>query len=211
VQILPFAGECNIYNHVNIAMSVYEAANDTVAMTSIRALLCPSNRNSGRGNDYAGCHHDAKFAIDLDNHGVLYLNSRVRYDEIADGTAQTLLLGETVEGSEALGWISGTRSTLRSTGVPLNDREAISKAAKTSLPFKGLTARDDIFARISDLAQEGQWPLELTGGFASRHPFSSNFLFCNGAVRSIASRVDPRVYRCLGNRADGELLSSDSY
>ena len=34
---------------------------------------------------YAGCHHDVEAPIAADNHGVLYLNSHVRFDDITDG------------------------------------------------------------------------------------------------------------------------------
>ena len=43
---------------------------------------------------YAACHHDVEAPIDADNHGVFYLNSRTRYDDITDGPAFTILVGE---------------------------------------------------------------------------------------------------------------------
>ena len=50
----------------------------------ISTFVCPSDSRRGRSN-YAGCHHDVEAAIDADNHGVLYLNSHVRYDDITEG------------------------------------------------------------------------------------------------------------------------------
>ena len=47
---------------------------------------------------YAGCHHDVEAPIDADNHGVLYLNSRVRLDDIPDGAAYTILARRTPTG-----------------------------------------------------------------------------------------------------------------
>ena len=38
-----------------------------------------------------------------------------------------------------------------------------------------------------------------------------NFLFCDGSVRAVKNTVDAQVYRLLGNRADGEPISSDAY
>ena len=51
----------------------------------------------GGGTNYAGCHHDVEAPIDADNHGVLYLNSHVGYDDITDGPAYTILLGEATQ------------------------------------------------------------------------------------------------------------------
>jgi prepilin-type N-terminal cleavage/methylation domain-containing protein/prepilin-type processing-associated H-X9-DG protein len=209
VQILPFIGQSNTYNHLDTRLSVYHPANDTAAGVMIATFLCPSTpiHNSIA---YTGCHHDVDAPIDSDNHGVLYLNSRVRYREITDGINQTILLGEIVE-AVSLGWASGTRSTLRNTGVPMNDRSVFARPQNLSFTVSGSNARDEIFETIGMLAENGVWPVERTGGFASFHGSTCNFVFCDGSVRLLKQSIDSRVYRLLGNRADGEPISSDSY
>ncbi len=142
VQILPFVGQVNTYNHFNLQSSVYAVANDTVAGIHISTLICPSSPLSGHIN-YAGCHNDVDASIDSNNHGVLYLNSRVRYDEIVDGTNQTILLGEITDAA-TLGWVSGTRSTLRNTGVPLNDRDSLARQKNLARTFSRRSARRDL-------------------------------------------------------------------
>ena len=209
VQILPFIGQANIYNHFDIERSVYSAANDTCAAIKISTLLCPSNAWQGEIN-YAGCHHDTNAAIDTSNRGVLYLNSRVRYDEIGDGTAQTILLGE-ILGGATLGWASGTRSTLRNTGVPLNERESKAVSGKAANAFVQHNPREMLYETIGAMAEAAIWPVEQTGGFASFHGPSCNFLFCDGSVRLMQQSINTRVYRLLANRADGDPISSDSY
>jgi prepilin-type processing-associated H-X9-DG protein len=74
--------------------------------------------------NFAGCQHDDEVPIDIDNHGVLYLNSSVRFDDVDDGTSFTLMVGEKRIGPSDLGWMSGTRASLRNTGTPLNAPEA---------------------------------------------------------------------------------------
>jgi prepilin-type processing-associated H-X9-DG protein len=49
------------------------------------------------------------------------------------------------------------------------------------------------------------------GGFSSRHPGGANFAFGDGSVRFLKSTISPRVYRRLGNRADGELVGDDQF
>ncbi len=69
---------------------------------------------------YAGCHHDVESPIDADNHGVFYLNSHVSTYAIPDGASHTIMVGEKRDDAE-LGWMSGTRDTLRNTGKSLWD------------------------------------------------------------------------------------------
>ena len=209
VQILPFIGQANIYNHFDLRRSVYDVGNDTSAAVKIATLACPSSSLRGDVN-YAGCHNETNAAIDTNNHGVLYLNSRVRYDEIGDGTTQTILLGE-IPGGVTLGWVSGTRSTLRNTGVPMNEIDSLSRFKTLPTTIESDNPREMIFETISQLAEGGSWPVEQTGGFASFHGPTSNFLFCDGSVRQVKQSVDMRVYRLLGSRADGEPISSDGY
>jgi prepilin-type processing-associated H-X9-DG protein/prepilin-type N-terminal cleavage/methylation domain-containing protein len=204
IQILPYIGQQNIYNHIDVKKSVYDPVHDTVAGIMIAALMCPSDPSS-RIICYAGCHNDVDAAIAADNHGVLYLNSRVRYDEIGDGPGYTFLLGEISGGGPTLGWVSGTRSTLRNTGPSLARPVFFAKK------FPSQSERDQALESIEALAQAGSWPVDLTGGFSSFHTGTSNFLFCDGSVRLLKNTINPHVYRLMGNRADGEMIGADDY
>ena len=125
-----------------------------MAGLQIATFLCPSDPGPWLMN-YAGCHHDAEAAIAADNHGVLYLNSRVRYDEIADGLACTIMLGEINRDGPTLGWISGTRASLRNTGHPFS--RAVYNSSRTTWP----STRDELFDYIGYLADDGSWPVDL--------------------------------------------------
>jgi prepilin-type processing-associated H-X9-DG protein len=212
VQILPYIGQNNIYRHFNFQEGVYEPSNDTVVAVHIHTLVCPSDGRRGPMS-YAGCHHDESAPIDADNHGVLYLNSRVRLDDIPDGAAYTILLGDIGHDSLSLGWASGTRATLRNTGVPMNELDAPARAAPSAgigLPAES-GSQVEIYEAVKALAAAGDWPLELTGGFSSWHSTGCNFLFCDGSVRHLKRTIDQRVYKFLGNRDDGEALGADSF
>ena len=58
--------------------------------------------------------------IDVDNRGVFFLNSQITRDDLKDGAAYTLFIGEKHVDDADLGWLSGTSGTLRNTGSPLN-------------------------------------------------------------------------------------------
>ena len=122
-QILPFIEQGTVYDRIDFSVGAYHAKNAPMRRLELALLHCPSARTWGartRVYSYAGCHHDVERPIDADNHGVLFLNSVVTWRDIPDGRAQTMFLGERLDSDFELGWISGTRSTLRNTGTPIN-------------------------------------------------------------------------------------------
>jgi prepilin-type N-terminal cleavage/methylation domain-containing protein len=194
-QILPYIEQQLTYRHIDFDAGVYDDENAQPRKVDISVLSCPSDyaeeTNIGRAN-YAGCHHDVEAPIDVDNHGAFFLNSAVRYAEITDGTTNTLFLGEKILAEENdLGWMSGTRATLRNTGDPINFDLAQSRAR----PFDEAIPVDP--ARQS---------AEFVGGFASRHPAIIMAAFGDGHVRAIAERTNPEILQQYGHRADGKLM-----
>ncbi len=94
---------------------VYDKKNDDVRNIPIAALQCPSEAIDSNApvSSYAAVHHDAEAPIDTDNHGTFFLNSRLHADDITDGLSHTIFVGEKHCDPNDLGWMSGTRATLR--------------------------------------------------------------------------------------------------
>ena len=147
----------------------------------------------------------------MDNHGGFYLNSRVRVVDVVDGLSQTIFVGEVAVPSP-LGWLSGTRATLRNTGHPINGVDLstleLTEPANPPLP-EDLTARDlETRIELGTLAVSPRF----VGGFSSAHPGKgANFAFGDGSVRFLKQTIDRSVYRRLGHRADGEPIDDDAY
>jgi prepilin-type processing-associated H-X9-DG protein len=139
-------------------------------------------------SNYAGCHHDVEAPIAANNMGVLFLNSRIRYEGVKDGTSNTIYVGEKRVDPNDLGWASGTRATLRNTGTLPNGLFG-------STTMNGLPPAEEA--------------VDPVGGYSSFHPGGMNVLFGDGSVRFLKNSVDARVYRLLGNRADGQPISED--
>lgn len=207
LQILPYLGERTAFNKFDFNKSVYDPANKQVADYRIPTLRCPSNPTPG--HSYAGIHHDIEAPIDSDNNGILFLNSSVSYDDIPDGSSKTLFIGELTEGNE-LGWVSGTRSTLRNAGTAINLNNA-------NL-FSGRTAFEDRFksedsestsesSEIDDEKPKDKTQLLRFGGFSSHHTGGAHFGIGDGSVRFISENVSVPIYQALANRHDGQLIS----
>jgi prepilin-type N-terminal cleavage/methylation domain-containing protein len=195
VQILPNLDQLNTYERFKSDAGVYVQANDASRAVRISCLLCPSNIASGgsgalaSATTYAGCHHDAEAPIDVDNNGVLFLNSRVRYRDIRDGASNTIFVGEHSD-IDPLGWASGTRATLRNTGT------TPSTAGWAQGKYPNLAV---------DGAKGPEAAILAVGGFSSPHTGGAHFLIGDGAVRFISGNINPGVFTGLGNRAGGEL------
>lgn len=194
LQLLPYMEQMGVAGAADTRYSVYDIVNQTAALTRINSLTCPDDRPSGSTtrlgySSYAASHHDVEAPIDVDNHGMFFLNTCLRQADIDDGSSFTFFVGEKRTAPDDLGWMSGTRSTLRNTGSPLR------------VGSRGPSTPPDV-APQNDL---------YVGGFGSGHADVVNFAFGDGSVRFVRATVDPRILRLLGNRADGEPLGGSEF
>ena len=191
VQLLPYVEHQGIANNFDISAGTYAPKNAAARKQVITAYLCPSfpvghnmDGSSGLAN-YAGCHHEQESQIDADNNGLLYLNSRVRYGDITDGSSHTILIGELLPRETSLGWASGTSATLRNTGSIGGSKEWAANR---------MQALD---------------PLEV-GGFASMHYNGAQFVMGDGSVQFLSASIDPILFQNLGHRSDGAMMGETS-
>lgn len=201
VQILPCMEQSNVFSQINFNSSVYSATNGGFRSMVIPTLLCPSDwqSQSSQGNltmamnNYAASFGGEDVPIDVKNNGVMFLNSSVGFRQIRDGLSNTILVGEkcVVEDANELGWMSGTKSTLRNTGVPINGGWDVGgTGAGASRLRKPLPPPSDT----------------ATSGFSSYHIGGSQVVLVDGSVRFISENISLTVYANLGNRADMEFI-----
>ena len=189
--ILPYLDEATVARHVDYSAGVYDEANSRVRGLQLSVLVCPTSPDTTAAvSTYAGCHHDVEAPIDVDNRGVLLLNRRIAERDIPDGLAHTIYLGEKICEPDDLGWMSGTRATLRNTGLAISNPQTLPPSAATP----------------GDPAEL----LHRVGGFGSYHPGVAIFAFGDGSVLVVADTIDPQLYRQLADRADGQLTDDAS-
>jgi len=199
VQLLRYVEQQGIADNFDVTTGAYAEDNAAARAMVISTFLCPSS--SAMMNDevsaalanYAGCHHHEEAPIAADNTGLLFFNSKVRYGEIYDGSSNTILIGEMLPYADSLGWVSGTRATLRNTGTSINE-------------MKALNVRGD-WRALPEPAEAAD-PLWV-GGFGSHHPGGAQFCFADGSVRFLSEALDPEFYQQLGHRADGAMMGGN--
>jgi prepilin-type N-terminal cleavage/methylation domain-containing protein len=209
VHILPQLEQQNAYDRLDFALGVYDQKNAAVRNWATKVFLCPSDGTPAPvgTTNYAGCHHDVEAPIDADQNGVLFRNSGVRHRDIRDGSSQTILLGEKLISAADLGWLSGTRASLRNTGSPLNTSSVTATGLLTQI---GESTNEGIANAASQAGGPAPVanvnPAFVVGGFESRHPGGVLFVFADGAVHYLQQVISPTVLQQLAHRADGQLL-----
>jgi len=228
VQILPYIEQPNAFKHIDFSVGVYDQKNQQVRAISIDLFNCPSDSATPGSllgpNNYAGCHHDVEAPIADDNNGAFILNRALRYEDMEDGSSQTIFIGEKpldelgAPGSPRdLGWMSGTRATLRNTGTAPNGtpRIGLRPGALPAPPAQWPPVEGSGYqpapapgaAPPANAIRTGLW----VGGFGSEHPGGCNHAFGDGSVRFVSNNISLPVYQQLGHRADGKLLSSNDW
>ena len=225
-QILPFLEERNTWQAIDKKVSVYHKNNVPASTAVIRVLNCPSSAAfNSDSSHYAGAHHEVEKPIDAKDNGVFFLNSRVRYDDVTDGSSHTIFIGEKIPDAWDFFWMSGTRATLRNAGTPINGL-----TFATGLPRPGgpndppPPPQPDAVPQIDDVEKPADPAAPATvgaaapagapaapgsplfvGGFGSQHPGGANFAMGDGSVRFQPATLGPPLLSDMVHRSDGKL------
>lgn len=135
--------------------------------------------------------------------GIFFRNSRIRIDDVLDGTSNTLLVGERPPSPELRygWWYAG--DGLAGSGaldVVLGAREYNARnpypqyvpCGRGPFPFRA--------GRLEDYCSVFQ--------FWSLHPGGANFVFCDGSVRFLRYGADS-ILPAMASRGGGEVIPAD--
>jgi prepilin-type N-terminal cleavage/methylation domain-containing protein len=230
VQILPYIGQQNTWHAIDKSVGVYHPLNAAPGAITQKFLRCPSDGGTPVNTpNYAAVHDDKEKPIDARDNGIFFLNSRVSFDDVTDGVSNTIFIGEKIPDAWDFGWMSGTRATLRNTGIPINWFSGTrALPAPTGGPppdavdFGPIPGLDDFEPPAEEMpggeAAPPASPLARTsalpgsplfvGGFSSRHSSGgAQFAIGDGSVRFIPASVAPATFQEFGHRADGRLIT----
>ena len=138
--------------------------------------------------DYAAASHDADGSVPDDSNGVgaiTQLNPR-RLADITDGTSSTMLFGEKRMNVQLLKQFQA------------NDNEGYTCGWNHDIMRYTDRILMPDFRHASDPGDDR---------FGSSHPAGMNIALVDGSVRMIPYNVDAKIFRNLGRRADGEVVS----
>lgn len=235
IPLLPYLDEAALAERIDPTLSIYAAQQLPARQVILQDLVCPADPVVAMSTEelgsvglssYAGSHHHKSAAIDINNTGLLFLNRVVRFDDIPDGTSFVYMLGEIRRNRDTLGWASGTRSTLRNTGRPINATPGGKSHQDVTLEESDSDLPDQLgpgWDELGDSSMSGAGSVEETaanseprppapptadvaaldpGGFGSHHTGGCHFLMGDGRVQFVSDSIDMNVYRRLAHRSD---------
>lgn len=201
--ILPYLEQPAVYDAAKVASLPFggganPAMPTPITRTALSVFRCPTDLgpdqnplrlNHGMSNyrAVAGAVTYPLFTPNQDLGGVMFQNSKVRIDQILDGTAFTTAVGECMYDE------------------PTQKRACI---------WPGMTGLRDGAVWISDVMW---WVDEATAtingpapqAFSSRHYRGAYFGFCDGSVRYFKQGGNPNLVKWQAGRNDGKVVPED--
>ncbi|HMP04426.1 MAG TPA: DUF1559 domain-containing protein [Gemmatales bacterium] len=153
-------------------------------------------------SSYAGClgtlgYEEQPFS------GVFHRNSRVRVEDITDGTSNTIGVGERTSRFSENSWVGPVwqQETVYAPTAPRYN------AAQPSFQCRATPTAILVHVRITSL--QPNHPDNSPGSFFSSHQSGAQFLNMDGSARFVSSSVSIENYRALCSRNGGEVVSGD--
>ncbi len=167
-----------IASQIDRSVGVYDPKNSAVLKLNFTGVKCPSvGLHPSNASSYVGIHHWAEKSIDDTDHGVFVLNTPITRDDIRDGLSNTAFVSEKISLYQDLGWLSGTRATLRNVGGGIHN--SVNKSAVLAP--------------------------SVVGSIGSRHPAGVHVLFGSGEIKFQSTQTDQRILEQMADRRDGKL------
>jgi prepilin-type N-terminal cleavage/methylation domain-containing protein/prepilin-type processing-associated H-X9-DG protein len=207
-MVLPHLEQTSLHASLNFSLPAWSAANSTGCVATVGTFQCPTDYTVTKGfleregfryarSSYVACFGPADMdATPEDRRGLFSRNSRTLFADVTDGLSQTLMAGERTNAVYLT--VVGSSNHF--------DLETVWPGAIKELPDDD-HAHTTLFQSLCFINS----PNFDDRNSMSYHPGGSNFLFGDGSVKYLKLSLNVGVYRALGTRAGGEVVSSDAY
>jgi prepilin-type processing-associated H-X9-DG protein len=226
-KLLPFIEQDNLFKLIDFKKPIDDKANAEPRKALVKVFQSPLDSVVSVSVDYGATNYlfNAGSKYDLkDNDGIFYQDSKIKFPDIADGTSNTLLAGETLKGDGGVRAVNVRRQHV------LLKKDALKDLTEES-GVKEWKDNQHIAADRCASWMDGRF---LQGTFAGNHMLNdprpdvscggagglsglrtliggSNVALCDGSVRFVSVNVKLDVIKALSTRAGGEVINADDY
>lgn len=214
-HLLPYIEQSALAREINFDLPVEGPTSLLARTTPVSVYNCPMDRSTGvfdvlddfgqpivqaATNSYTACFGGSGL-LNLypdTGTGLFARNSKIRFEDVLDGTTFTLAIGERAAMFVRAPWAGVvTGGTLRTTPDAPVYTAVVGMAPSMAMARVHNKQLNDPYSEPYD--------------FFSAHRDLVQFAFADGSVRRLTSRVDMTVLLALATRAGGETISAEEY
>jgi prepilin-type N-terminal cleavage/methylation domain-containing protein/prepilin-type processing-associated H-X9-DG protein len=216
--ILPYVEQGPLADKYNYAIGWNSGGNPALGNLPVVLYTCPSdskwsqypNRKNYFGVVGGKTLYSHGWRGDVYVDGIFTINSPKRLTDIADGTAATLAVGESVHPSK---WGLGPGYGVATVGgIPgwLSGSACLQPGCTTNNQSFGRDLRDTKYPINSSILPMSD-DSDNDAPFGSFHPGGANFAFADGHVAFLSQNISMTSYRALSTYAGGEVVNASTY
>jgi len=205
-QLLPQMEQNALYSSIRFDKPIEDPANADARQKLVPAYVCPSDdlpptwtatHFDTAGNalrqiadvpsaNYVGVYGPSEPGVDGD--GVFFRNSKIGFQDVTDGTAQTLMVGERTVRLGPATWCGAVT------------------AANIYAPQTGPQVEEGSGMVLGQANHPPGSPACELNEFAGSHGVGANFAYADGHVAFIPATIEQKVFHALASRAGGEVI-----
>jgi hypothetical protein len=217
--LLPYIEQQNVYNLIDFKQPSEKSAARNIA---IKTFLSPLDPVRSVSTDVGATNYlfnaGSQYAL-ADNDGVFYQESKVKIPDIADGTSNTIMIGETLKGDGGVRAMDVRRQHIALKKDALKGLNA--DAGVQEWKDDKMIAADRCASWIDGRFLQGTFTgtrmandarpdvtCEGLGGLSGLRTATDlvTVAFCDGSARTVSVKVDLKIWKALTTRNGGEVI-----
>jgi type II secretory pathway pseudopilin PulG len=226
--LLPYIEQNNLYKLIDFKKPVTDKDNAAARAAIIKTFLSPNDPQPNVTADTGATNYlfcaGSKHAL-KDNDGVFYQDSKTKFQDITDGTSNTIMAGETLKGDGGTKAVDVRRQHVqydKTALTKLTDDSGVQdfKDDKHIVGDRGASWLDGRFLQgtftATRVANDPKPDVNCEGlgglsGLRSLDKGGINLSICDGSVRHVSKKIDRDVWKALATRAGGEVVNFNDF